>query len=376
MSSSLRIARPLPVKSQYSPSTDLYVTDHPDDPQESLQQLRRLYQSLYRTGFGAVRYDWRWLKIEPRPGMIQERQVAHYCQVKAIMEEVGLGAPIIVLSSPPQWATVLYRRGQQEAFFAAYRRYVEQVAAALHRIGGRPIQAVQVLNELNNRMYTNVLPADIAQLCIITREVFRMYGWEVQLLATVLALPRRPLVGAALSFLRKNRAVLEANFDRIGVDYYPGTWHWPSFAEIWVSHRKTANLPGEHKHGLRAAVVGNTVLLEEIYLELAGWRTDYELAEVGWTSYGLFGGEAAQAVCSVTFLENYQSLVARFKARGDKLPQRLGVYMARDEVTIGLLRVITKYHRWGLYTATIQPKRVVSLKVWQAGVQVVGSVVS
>src|SRR6185437_4172113 len=132
---------------QYSPLRDavLTITDHPDDPSESLGFLRTLYSGLSALGFTSVRYDWRWNKVEPVRGRIVEAQLDHYRQVKRIMDQVGLQAPTVILSTPPRWAMQLYKAGQRQAFIAAYRNYAERVVAALQQAGGRPIRIVQIL---------------------------------------------------------------------------------------------------------------------------------------------------------------------------------------------------------------------------------------
>ena len=30
-----------------------------------------------------------------------------------------------------------------------------------------------------------------------------------------------------MEYLNKNKSMLQGNFDKIAVDYYPGVWHWP-----------------------------------------------------------------------------------------------------------------------------------------------------
>lgn len=351
--------------------TEFYITDHLDDPRETSQQLRKLYGALKGDGFCAVRYDWRWAKLEPQAGTIDQQQLAHYSRAKGAMDEVGLGAPIVILSTPPKWAMDLYQQDKSELFFAAYRRYAEAAAIALRQAGGKRVRTVQILNELNNRIYTNVAPVDIAKLCDITREAFHLYYGKVELLATVLALPRRPGVAAVLPFLRHNRLILEQCFDIIGVDYYPGTWHWPTLKELFAKPKSLT--VGKTARSLWTRIVQNTTLLEAVFTELAAWRTDYELAEIGWTSYRFLGGEAAQAASSLSFLGAYQSMLARLRARGAKLPSRFGVYAARDEVQAGPLQLLIKQQRWGLYDDALRPKHVVESGVWRTVLEIKAS---
>jgi hypothetical protein len=176
-----------------------YVTDHSPDFADtgSSDQLRELYTDIKRDGIESVRYDWRWQRIEPNHGEYSDEQLGRDGQAEEIMDEVGLDSPTIVLSSPPKWATELYQT-DKEQFFEAYQGYAEQVKDTLVQAGGPPVERVQILNELNNRIYTPVKAEDLPRLCEIARGVFSGYNPDIKLMATLLASNTTKYVGTPI----------------------------------------------------------------------------------------------------------------------------------------------------------------------------------
>jgi len=208
---------------------DVFVTDHsPDNPDTgSPENLRKLYQDVARDGIDRVRYDWHWGKLENKPGEFDQELRERYKDAKCAQEEAGLKEPIIILSNPPEWAKKLYQAGKKEEFYDEFRKYAEEVKNSLGQTGGQKINTIQILNELNNKIFTPVAVEDIPELCRITREVFKDYNPDLKLMATVNANNLAKLVGTdAKEFLPELKKIKD-NFDRIAIDNYPGTWHFP-----------------------------------------------------------------------------------------------------------------------------------------------------
>lgn len=316
--------------------TDFYITDHSADSEAtgSPNQLLNLYIDIARDGITSVRYDWRWNLIEPRVGQWSEDHLSRYAKAKEIMATAGLQPPTIILSSPPSWATKLYKR-DRSAFFDAYSYYVNKVVACLKMAGGTKVRRVQVFNELNNRLFTSFEASDLPELCSITRKAFASYNPDVQLLTTLLVgnVTRFTATPITSQYLRQFKAVA-TEFDAIGIDYYPGLWH---------INRNGAFRP---KTAFKYMVV-ELEPLRNVFEELARWDQDYELAEIGIPSKRLWGGELGQLYFYVAFFHAYARLLQDFDERGLKRPTQVGLYAAIDEAptSVGskLLRKFTPF---------------------------------
>ncbi len=344
---------------------NLFVTDHPDNPAESKDKLVELYSGLRDTRIKSVRYDWRWNKIQPGNVRWNEPQLKHYQTAREAMNEAGLDAPTIILSSPPEWAVEMYKRGDKEGFNAAYRAYVTAVKDTLDKGGGKPIERVQVLNELNNKVYNPIATEDIPELCDITRDVF---GADVKLVATVLATnlhdnkAGRQIGQPIGDYLDQHGEVLRNNFDVIGVDYYPATWHLPigeAVKETWTRRRE--QMPETNK--FFRSMAGNMTLLRSVYDKISEWGVDYELGEVGRPSKAILGGEKYQALFFEAFFDGYEEMHADMERNGKKLPSGVDLYMLRDEPARTALRHVPglREQKWGLFTSAGEPKDSVAL---------------
>jgi cellobiose-specific phosphotransferase system component IIA len=78
------------------------------------------------------------------------------------VEPKNLVLKLIIKNSEAGWALELYKENKQ-AFFEEYGKYVKQVQeglAAAHEKTGQLVERVQVLNELNNTVYTPMEKAD------------------------------------------------------------------------------------------------------------------------------------------------------------------------------------------------------------------------
>ncbi len=314
---------------------DFYVTDHSADNADTgdPKKLKCLYKDIKEDGVKSVRYDWRWNIVEPKEGNFEEDSLERYGQAAEIMKEVGLEQPTVILSNIPGWALELYKE-DKEKFFEEYQKYVERVKDRLVKTSektGELISRVQVLNELNNTVYTPIESEDLPRICEITRETLREYNPEIKLLGTLFAgnlvqvLSKATLgklnMGVGIKeYLEKNKEILEENFDALAVDYYPGMWHVPL-------GEKTEN---------KKEIFRQLGLLKEAMETIAGFDVEeYELGEAGiQTNIPLMSeshNEDRQRYFFDVFFMEFKHLLLDFQKRGIKLPKRVGLYEAMDE---------------------------------------------
>jgi hypothetical protein len=310
-----------------------YVTDHSPDNVDtgSSQKMTELYGDIKQDGVTSVRYDWRWGKIEPQIGQFQDEAIKRYQQAVQIMKGVGLEAPTIVLSNIPAWALDLYKT-DKEKFFIEYRQYVQKVRDVLSQATtetGELIPYIQVLNELNNIIYTPIESQDLPRLCGITREVLSDYNPEIKLMGTIfvgnlpevakkVSLGKIDLGTPAEEYLDQNKENLEG-FDVIAVDYYPGMWHIP-IAEAHENKKELFQQLG---------------LLQKVMEKIASWGKEYELGEIGIQTNIPFIGEQnnqdRQRYFFDVFFRSFKQMLLDFKKRNIPLPTRVGLYQAQDQ---------------------------------------------
>jgi len=312
---------------------EFYVTDHSADNVDtgSPERLRELYADIAKDGISSVRYDWHWNKVEPEEGGFRDDLLSRYGQAAEIMDEVGLEPPTIILSNIPDWALRLYKEDKEE-FFNAYREYVEKVKDNLIQVHGKTgklIPRVQILNELNNNVYTPIAAADLPRLCSITREALSDYNPDVKLMGTIFAgnLPEvvkkatlgKVKLGTHVSDYLKEFGEVLKNFDVIAVDYYPGMWHVPL---------------GEAREN-KKEIFRQLGLLKKTMEEIATWGKEYELGEVGiQTNMPLMGdghNQDRQRYFYDVFFRSYKKMLIDFQESGIRLPTRIGLYEAIDE---------------------------------------------
>lgn len=313
---------------------EVFVTDHSPDNQDTGDQenLGRLYRDIAGDGVDRVRYDFHWGKLEGQPGKFDRGLLSRYKNAKNIQAEVGLKEPIIILSNPPEWAKKLYSEGKKEEFYEAFRKYAEEVESSLAQAGGEKVTTVQILNELNNSIYTPVAMEDIPKLCQITREVFREYNPDLKLSCTIIAGNTSKFVSKdkkdAKVFLSELKEIKDS-FDKIVIDYYPGTWHLP-LSEVDYERGLTF-LQWPPTKGVFKELVKQVGYLREVLEEVAQWGVDYEIGEVGMPSKFPWGGEKSQRYFYDVFFRAFKHLLIDFRKRGIKLPSALGLYEAIDE---------------------------------------------
>ncbi|MDD4900594.1 MAG: hypothetical protein PHS62_00570 [Patescibacteria group bacterium] len=310
---------------------EVYVTDHSPDNLDTgdPEKLRELYQDVASDGVARVRYDFHWGKLEGQPGKFDQQLFGRYKSAKTIQEEVGLKAPIIILSNPPAWAIKLYKEGKKDEFFQAFKSYAETVKQALDQAGGKKITTIQILNELNNTQYTPVAVDDIPEICRITREVFHEYNPDLKLMVTINANSMAKMVGSdAGEYLHKLKN-FKGSFDRIAIDNYPGTWHFPQKIAELIKSLNFSSWPPTKE--VFKTLVKQFDYLEKMLREVANWGIEYEVGEVGIPSKLPWGGEKSQRYFYDILFRFLKHLLMEFRQEGIKLPSSLGLYEAIDE---------------------------------------------
>lgn len=309
---------------------EFYVTDHSADHSDTAENLEELYVDIKKDGVDSVRYDWRWKNIEPKQDIVNQEQVNRYQGAREKMKKAGLEEPTIILSDLPSWAIELYKK-DKEKFFEAFRQYAEKVRDSLPQDDESKISRIQILNELNNKVYTPIETEDVGELCDITREVFREYNPDIKLSVTVLAANIQKATSLAgmgeeiENFLPKLKGISD-KIDTVVVDYYPGLWHLPFKEANWKPKDIFKQLG----------------LLKKVFEEIATWGKEYELGEVGLPTKMPWGGEKTQRYFYDVFSMAFKQLLLDFHSHDLKLPSRVGLYEAVDEAPRNIVSKIIR----------------------------------
>lgn len=330
---------------------EFYITDHSADNADtgSPEKLRSLYEDIKKDGVTSVRYDWRWKNIESKPGRYDESHLERYKQAKDIMAEVGMSEPTIILSDIPDWAKELYKN-DKEKFFDAFKNYTGQVKERLASSEGKKISRIQILNELNNKVFTPVAAEDLPRFCQITREVFQDYNPDIKLMGTLLAsnLNAKLGLGTEIGKYLEEFEKVKDNFDVIAVDYYPGLWHLPINEAGLMPKKEWFRQMGP---------------LKEVFERIANWDVKYELGEVGFPTNQTFGNEKKQRYFYDTFFRAFKHMLLDLRKKGVKLPSSVGLYEAVDEAPKNLSgkigrKTINPEHDFGMRTSEGERKMI------------------
>src|SRR3989338_9019895 len=128
----------------------LFITHHtPDMDNISIGQFERIVPELAAMGFTKHRFDVRWKTASPKPNEVNDTYLGRSALLAQAAYKHGL-EPIVILSTPPKWA---YQNKSSDAIRQAYTDHARNVKRHFDRLGV-PIKTVQILNELNNPMYT------------------------------------------------------------------------------------------------------------------------------------------------------------------------------------------------------------------------------
>ena len=302
-----------------------YITDHSADSDNtgSPEKLRELYTDIKKDGIDSVRYDWRWKNIEKNPGTYDQESLQRYAGAKNIMEEAGLKEPTIILSDIPDWAKKLYQEGEKEEFFAVFQEYAEQVAQSLMKCDGGKVSKIQILNELNNKIFTPVSIEDLPKLCQIARAAFAEYNPDIKLTGTLLVsnLNYVSRMGMEINQYLTEFEKIKGSFDTLAVDYYPGVWDYAINRETLKSTKK---------------LFRQMEPLKKVFQKLSEWGVDYELGEVGCPTMKFISNEKKQRYFYDTFFRAFRQMLVEMKKEGfNNMPSRVGFYSAIDEMLTG-----------------------------------------
>lgn len=178
-------------------------------------------------GMGLLRFDVRWADLQPEPGALDRRKLPYYqglmrdCLDRGFQTKVNLG-------SYPAWAITLLK-DDPEAFFAAYRRYVEATVEAL----GPQVDYYQLGNEFNTIL--DPIPAEHdarvfrEAKAVIARYQARHPEWKVKTVINVCDTFYLPWKDTLEGVLREASAAI----DVIGYDFYPGNYSHLNDWEAW-----------------------------------------------------------------------------------------------------------------------------------------------
>lgn len=179
----------------------------------SVAQFEKIAPEIKKLGFSKHRFDIRWKSVSPKQNEVNDVYLGKSALLAQAAQKHGL-EPIVILSTPPKWA---YKDKSPESIKQAYTDYAKNVKRHFDRLGV-PIKTVQILNELNNPLFTpGRLLREMPALASATREVF---GDAVDVTATVVL--SKPWVNAE-KFLKKHQAELSP-LTSIGLDFYPGSY--------------------------------------------------------------------------------------------------------------------------------------------------------
>lgn len=208
----------MPEIAQSVPHTEraLYISHHlPDMETISIGKFESIAHNLKELGFSKHRFDVRWKTAAPKLGEINDSYLGRAALLAQAAQRKGLD-PIVILSTPPKWAHV---GKSPEAIREAYVDYATNVKRHFDRLGV-PIKAVQILNELNNPMYTpKKLLKEMPSLISATKEVF---GNTTDITSTVVL--SKPWTNAEKFLTKHQRELL--TLTGIGLDFYPGSYQY------------------------------------------------------------------------------------------------------------------------------------------------------
>lgn len=203
---------------------------HPVDSQPARFSRGSQLDSARELGMGLMRFDVRWADLQAAPGKLDRAKLSYHQAL--LRESLERGFQIKVnLGSYPAWAIALLQT-DPEAFFTAYRAYVDAVLTAL----GPEVDYYQLGNEFNTIL--DPIPAEHdarvfrEAKAVIARHQARYPQWRVKTVINVcdtFYLPWKETL----------EGVLEAAspaIDVIGYDFYPGNYShlhdWGAWPQI------------------------------------------------------------------------------------------------------------------------------------------------
>lgn len=346
------------------------LTDHSlRDPESgSPDTFRALCKDIKINGGDALRTDFDWNHVEVRQGQLDLPLIQRFIKGIEIIREEGL-EPVIVLSNAPKWAKEMYKKGDKEGFYAAWESFNQTALAVLESVPGEPVKEIQVLNELNNPVYSQIDPEDISSVAGITRRVFEGYNPDIKLVASMLVadipeyMHKGGFAETIKTYLPKFETHAKGAFDIISLDYYPGAWYRPIHEQSGLKRKLEI---------FRKVIAPNTKgykemftefgLLQEVAERVASWGKEYEIDEIGFPTKGMYwGNERRQRYAYDVHTRKLKEMLVDFRKRNIPLPTGIGTYMAKDEPVKGIVGTLRKLIPdpepfWGQRTAEGKPK--------------------
>ncbi len=373
---------------------DFFITDHNLRSKKpvSVEEQRKMYAEMKGHGLSSIRFDWDWKEVIPHEGERKDDVLERYAGAIRMMQEVGMKPPTLVLSNPPEWAAKLYRK-DKEAFFQSYADYIATVVETLRATDLRVEQA-QLFNEINHSvLFKYVDIEDLPRLAGIARYALCQVQPDIQLSTSLIvssfndALAKKFNEPTMDEFFAKHRSMLQKTFDRLSLDYYPGTWHFPmkkaeasgdafpiQVSESWLKEvRNRLNRTFKNMDELKRAC--------EV---VAGWGKEYEIGEVGFSTNEPYSDEKRQRFFYDMFFRGFRQMLIDLRSRGVALPKRVGVYETQDEENISFGGLIEKFlqtgvgkflsrltpnpeHDFGLKKSDGQPKKILQGRLDRRG---------
>ncbi len=210
----------------------VFITHHaPDMENLSVEQFTRISGELKKMGFSEHRFDVRWKSWAPDQQKRNDAYIQRSANLAKAAYSQGLD-PLVILSTPPGWT---YRNKSSAQIQTVFQEYAREVKRQFD-IAGVPIPTIQILNELNNPVYT---PSRfLKELPTLTQSVKEIFGAQTDVTATmVIAEPWANIE----PFMEKHQRELSA-LTSIGLDFYPGSYQFnknmlkPKSGQI-VSHQ-------------------------------------------------------------------------------------------------------------------------------------------
>lgn len=199
-----------------NPDRQFYITHHaPDTEPLTFTRFQEMCKEMKSVGFSEHRFDVRWNTSAPTAHTTNQEYLMRAARFAQIAQKEGL-KPLVIFSTPPKWA---YKGKSSEYIAKAYSNFAQNVKTVFDN-ADVSITAVQLLNEINNPVYTpKRFLQELPAMSAITKKTF---GETTDVSATVVCAKPWTNVG---KFINKHHASLSA-LTSVGLDFYPGVYQF------------------------------------------------------------------------------------------------------------------------------------------------------
>lgn len=193
-----------------------FITHHaPDTEALTFTHFQEMCKDMKTVGFSEHRFDVRWNTSAPTAHTTNQEYLTRAARFAQIAQKEGL-KPVVIFSTPPTWA---YKGQSSEHIANAYANFTQNVKTVFDN-ADVSITAVQLLNEINNPVYTpKCFLSELPTMTAITKNVF---GETTDVSATLVAAKPWTNVGR---FVEKHKNSL-LPLTSIGLDFYPGVYQF------------------------------------------------------------------------------------------------------------------------------------------------------